>query len=75
MNPIPGQEANNANILLKHGVAVKAEHINDVSVLTNELLNSTNKLNQMRSLAKNIGKPRSAIDLAELILQELSKSE
>ncbi|MBM3253144.1 MAG: glycosyltransferase [Candidatus Omnitrophica bacterium] len=71
VNPIPGQETNNTNFLLKTGVALKAESEDDISVLTLELLNSRNKLNQMKELTKNVSKPNASIDLAKFILQLL----
>lgn len=71
VNPIPGQEANNANFLLKAGVAVKAESTEEVSILTLELLSSKNKLNQMKELTRKIEKPNSALELARFILQLL----
>lgn len=71
VNPIPGQEANNANFLLRAGVAIKAETTEKVPILTLELLSSKNKLNQMKELTRKIEKPNSAVELARFILQLL----
>ncbi len=71
INPIPGQEANNANFLLKAGVAVKAQVTQEVSILTLELLSSKNKLNQMKEIIRKIAKPNSALELARFILHLL----
>ncbi len=69
INPIPGQEAKNAEYLLKERVAVKADSISDAGILTEALLGQRSKLEQMRQNAKRIAKPDSAVDIARLILE------
>lgn len=72
LNPIPGQEAKNTEYLLSEGVAVKADSAADTALLTDMLLGNRSKLEQMRDNAQRIAKPRSSVDIAKLILTELS---
>lgn len=69
LNPIPGQEAKNAEYLLSEGAAVKADNAADAALLTDILLGHRSKLEQMRGNAQRIAKPRSSVDIAKLILE------
>ena len=69
INPIPGQEANNAMFLLRCGVAVKADNEEEVAVLTESLLNNPVKLAHMRQAALSHGKVNASIDTARLLLE------
>ena len=69
VNPIPGQEANNAKFLLRCGAAVKANNEEDSAVLTESLLNNPVKLAHMHQAALSHGKVHAAIDTARLILE------
>ena len=68
INPIPGQEANNARFLLRCGVAVKANNEEEAAVLAESLVNNPVKLANMRQAALSHGKVRAAIDTARLML-------
>ena len=69
VHPIPGQEAANAAFLVKKGVGVKIEDIKDFPAAVNELLANREKLTQMSFQARQISKPKAAIDIASLILR------
>lgn len=69
LNPIPGQEAKNAEYLLNEGAAVKADNAADAALLTDMLLGHRSKLEQMRGNAQRIAKPSSSVDIAKLILE------
>lgn len=69
INPIPGQEANNARFLLNAGVAVKAKNKEETTILTEELLSNPAKLEQMRDAAKTYSKPDAAVEVAKLLLE------
>ena len=69
MNPLPGQEAMNADFLLKKRLAVRANNEKELGVLINELLEHPGKLDFMRSLAKDHAKPDAAFETAQLILR------
>lgn len=69
MNPIPGQEGNNARFLLNAGVAVKAKNKEELIILTEELLDNPAKLEQMKSAAKIHSKPNASAEVAKLLLE------
>ena len=69
LNPIPGQEAKNTEYLISEGAAVKADSAADAALLTDMLLGSRPKLEQMRGNAGRIAKPQSSTDIARLILE------
>lgn len=69
IDPIPGQEANNTEYLIKERAAVKANSAGDAALLTEALFSHGSKLEQMRQNARRIAKPNSATDIAKLILE------
>lgn len=69
LNPIPGQEAKNAEYLIGEGAAVKADSAADAALLTEMLLGNRSKLEHMRGNAQLIAKPGSSMDIAKLILE------
>lgn len=68
VRPIPGQEANNTEYLLRKGVGIEIDEIEDINPRVKSLLTDQNKIGEMRVSARELGKPRSALDIAELIL-------
>lgn len=68
INPIPGQEAKNSELLLAHNVAVQAEDANDVVLYVDEFLRNPEKLRQMRAAARDLGRPAAAEGSARDIL-------
>lgn len=68
INPIPGQETNNAQFLLTEGAAVKAGDAEDVGLLVEELISNPYKLSQMRENINRCARPNAAIDIAKLLL-------
>ncbi|UCH12878.1 MAG: glycosyltransferase, partial [Candidatus Omnitrophota bacterium] len=68
INPIPGQEAKNTKFLIKSGAAVKAENETELSALLENLFSMPSKLKTMAGAAGKISKPKSALDIAEMIL-------
>ena len=74
VNPIPGQEAANTAFLVKKGVGIKIEDINEFPAAVNGLLADREKLTRMSFQARQISKPRAAIDIASLILRLCSNT-
>jgi len=72
VNPIPGQEDMNSDMLLEHGAGIKAMHQVDIPHRLDEVLSSPQKLALMRRNALALGKPRAAHDIAELVAEILS---
>lgn len=70
VNPIPGQEANNAQFLLRHEVAVRARNPTDAVALIGSLLQHPTKLQQMQRAALRLGRPDAALRTARLLLGE-----
>lgn len=68
MNPIPGQEANNTEYLLRQGVAIKVDSVDQLDKKINELLNDKEAIENMRRCAKLIGFAESSFNIAKLVL-------
>lgn len=68
LNPIPGQETKNTEFLIEEGVAIKSESYLDAALILKNLLLSDSKLQAMRSKAKDIALPDSALQTARLLL-------
>jgi processive 1,2-diacylglycerol beta-glucosyltransferase len=68
VRPIPGQEKNNTEFILKKNSGIEIDEIKDINSQVESLLTDRNKLQQMQRFARNLGKPRSSLDIAELIL-------
>ena len=68
MHPIPGQEANNTQYLLRQDVAVKADNVEQLDKKLNELLKNRESMANMRRCAKEANLPESSLNIARLIL-------
>ena len=71
INPIPGQEAKNAQFLVQIGAAEEVDNIDILAFKVDELLNSPSRLSEMQQAAHKYGHPNAAISLAEFILNGL----
>ncbi|MDE2511981.1 MAG: glycosyltransferase, partial [Elusimicrobia bacterium] len=69
VSPIPGQEERNADYLLEHGAAVKANAPAALTAKVEELLSSPSRLASMRRKAKALGRPRAAFAVARQALE------
>ena len=72
INPIPGQEAKNAQFLTTIGAAEEVDDIALVGLKAGELLKNPSRLKQMKEAARTHGHSNSAIDLAKIILAQPS---
>lgn len=70
VNPIPGQESANCDLLLEHGAAVKASRPEDVPRKVSELLGSA-ILSRMARAAKKLGRPHAAFSICHEIVTRL----
>ena len=68
INPIPGQEEENAEFLENAKVGKWIKKGDDVNFILNILLNDENLLNNMKENIKNIAKPNATRDICEIIL-------
>ena len=71
INPIPGQEEENAEFLESHQVAVWIKKDDDVNFVLNDLLNDNNKLNLFKNNINLISKPESTKNICDIILKSI----
>ncbi len=69
INPIPGQETDNADFLVRHGCAEWIKNDEEVSYILNKILNNPNKISIMKQCTKLIAKPNSTRDICEILLK------
>ena len=69
INPIPGQEEENAKFLEDSGVGIWLKQKENCDGIITELLNNEDKLNQMRKNTELLAKKNSTMDICKTILQ------
>ena len=73
IKPIPGQEANNAEYLLKEKAAVKIDSPESAGKIVGDLLADSRKLKLLSDNARRISKPSASMDIAGLLLDLCGK--
>ncbi len=68
LNPIPGQEVKNARFLVESDVGCQAQDAKELPSLVERLLANPKELERLSTNAKRLGKPKAALEAAELIL-------
>lgn len=68
INPIPGQEEENARFLLNNGAAVRLFDAEKTTPFLTQLFNNKNRIECMKEMQRNIAKPNSTKDIVEKIL-------
>ena len=68
INPIPGQEEENAVYLVNHNTAIWLKKDDNVEEIINNLLSDSSKLEEMSNNAKSISKPNSTNDICKILL-------
>lgn len=71
VNPIPGQEERNSNYLVKHGVAERADNLEELTHHLYNFLAHPLKLTRMQHQAYALAKPDAAYNTASLILRKI----
>ncbi|MBI4226806.1 MAG: galactosyldiacylglycerol synthase [Candidatus Omnitrophica bacterium] len=69
VDPIPGQEVKNTEYLLQRQAAVRAQRWDIVPRLVADLLARPERVAALRRAAGALGRPRSALDIAQRLLQ------
>ena len=69
INPIPGQEEENANFLVEKGVAVWIKSLEDTKNIITDVFFNLNNLNTMKENSKNLSKKDSTKKICELLLK------
>ena len=72
IDPIPGQEEWNADYLASVGAGVQIPRFEMVAHSVRRLLAEPSRLATMRERAREVGRPRAALDIAEDILRDLA---
>jgi processive 1,2-diacylglycerol beta-glucosyltransferase len=68
VNPIPGQESRNSDYLLENGAAVKIGPLATLPYKLAALLDDPDRLTQLKTNARRLGRPRAAFTIAETVL-------
>jgi processive 1,2-diacylglycerol beta-glucosyltransferase len=68
VNPIPGQESRNSDLLLENGAAVKANSTATLAYKLDQLLASPEHLGRIKENAARLGRPRAAFEIAQSVL-------
>ena len=71
INPIPGQEEENAEFLVESKVAIWLKKNDDIYLTLNVLINDDSFLNNLKNNIIKIAKPNSTENICEIILNEL----
>lgn len=69
INPIPGQEEENAEFLESKGVGIWIKKDDNVSEILTNLFSHPNKLNEMKNNAILLGHPNSTKDICDILLE------
>lgn len=69
INPIPGQEEENAEYLEKHNVAVWLKKKDDPNTVIQELFSNPDKLEKMKENTKLLAKKNSTNDICKIIMK------
>ncbi len=70
VNPLPGQEMRNTDYLLKKNIAIRIDKNSDIGEEIELLLRSPERLSEMSKAAFENAHPHSALDIANLILND-----
>ena len=68
INPIPGQETENAEFLEERGVGILLQKNDDIDLALDGLLNNQEELDLMKRNCEKIAKPNSTKDICEILL-------
>ena len=71
INPIPGQEEENARFLLNNGAAVRLYDAEKTTPFLNKLLNDEKRIDCMKEMQRHIARPNSTRDIVEIILRKI----
>lgn len=71
VDPIPGQEEQNADVIAAAGAGVQLRLLEMVAPAVQYLLKHPERLTEMRQSALELGEPRAALNIAEHILDHL----
>ncbi len=70
INPIPGQEEENAEFLVKNGVAVWIHKKDNIARVLKNLYRHPEKIEEMRNNIPKLSKPNSTKDICDILMKE-----
>lgn len=68
INPLPGQEEANASFLERSGAAIWLKPTDNIDETISNIMNSSHKLEEMKSFAKKVSKPESTKNICKILL-------
>ena len=68
INPIPGQEEENAEFLEENGIGIWIKKDTDVNILLNNIFSNPDKLEEMKKNTNILAKPNSTKNICEILL-------
>lgn len=74
IDPIPGQEEWNADYVAASGAGIQLRMIETAPAAAVALLREPDRLTAMRTRAKQVGKPRAALEIVEATLKNLTSA-
>jgi UDP-N-acetylglucosamine:LPS N-acetylglucosamine transferase len=74
LDPIPGQEAGNANLLRERNAAFFMGKPEDIRTLLKGILDHPHVLEEKRRSIEKLGKPDSSLQLAKFVLDKLKNA-
>lgn len=69
INPIPGQEEENAKMLEEHNAAIWLQKKDDVNAILSNLFDSDSLRTSMKKNSKNLSRPNSTKDICDILLK------
>ena len=75
VEPIRGQEEFNADYVVTADVGVQARLTDSVPYMVESLVNDPPRLARLREHARHTGRPRAALDVADIVLREIEAKE
>lgn len=71
INPIPGQEEENAEYLVNNGAAIWIKKDDSIVRILKYLSRNREKLKSMKEKSKSLAKPNSTADICKILLDEI----
>lgn len=69
IDPIPGQEIENAEYLVKNNVAIWLKKKDNIEIVLSDLFSNSNKINEMKNNSKLLAKKNSTKDICEIVMK------
>lgn len=73
INPIPGQEEENADFLVNSGCAIWIKKDDNISRALKTLARDKEKLLEMKNISNSLSKPNAAKEICEILINDLNK--